>query len=305
MARTPQQDLAIVVLLMIALGVAWYYTGGTESDLARGGPLFSQQQGSTIPGIPIPRVFLGGTEGQDEGPKSTTITTYLGAITEERSPYANRVSLSASLASASLDGEYLTLRVNSSAESPITISGWKLESSVSGLRVAVPLAVALPAQGSNSIAEPVALAPGHTAYLITKRSPIGTSFRTNLCTGYFEQFQDFTPPLSLDCPRPTTEADTYFALGTYTDECESIVRSLGRCEFSTKSVPGSAGNQCVQFVTTELSYNGCVARHKTQPGFYRDTWYLFLSRDSELWRSRSERIRLLDENDKVVSVITY
>lgn len=305
MARTPQQDLAIVVLLMAALGVAWYYTGGTESDLARGGPLFTQPQGSTIPGIPIPRVFLGGSESDDTGPKSTTVETYLGTLTEERSPYASRITLEGTATSASLDGEYLTLRVRQSAGAPITVSGWRLESTVSGISVALPLGVSLPAQGDVSVPTPVTLSPGQTAYIVTKRSPNGVSFRTNLCTGFFEQFQDFTPGLSLECPRPTDEARTYFTPGTYTDECETILNSIGRCIFSTKSVPSSAGSQCAQFVTSELNYNGCVARHKNDANFYRDTWYLFLSRDSELWRSRSERIRLLDENNKVVSVLSY
>lgn len=308
MARSPQQDLLIVILLMAALGAAWYYTGGTANDLARSGPLFKMPQvgSGTIPVFSVPSVKINdATSDTASDPETTSVTNYLGTLTEEKSPYAAYVSLEAGNARSSVDSEYLVLRVSSNAPQKVTISGWRIESTATGLSSTLPLAAELPFLGSVNSTGPVSLSKGQSAYIVTARSPNGTSFRTNICTGYFEQFQNFTPSLNLECPSPQTEADTFFTPGSLNDECYDIVRSLGRCTLVIQSIPASAGTACEQFITNTLSYNGCINKHKNEPKFYKDVWYLYLNRDQELWRSRSERIRLLDENGKVVSVVSY
>jgi hypothetical protein len=302
-----QRDLLIVVLFMVALGVAWYYSGGTANDLARSGPLFQlppSQSGN--PAYNVPGVELIETPvKEDTGPVVTTISNYLGTLNEEVSPYAQYVSLEESNAKSGNDSEYVTLRIAYNAPQKITVTGWRLESTATGMQTTLPQAAALPFLGTINTPEPIALSAGQTVYVVTGRSPNGTSFRTNMCTGYFEQYQNFTPPLKLECPSPQDEAVPYFATGSYTDECNDIVRTIGRCTFVTASIPGSAGSRCEQFIHNQLSYNGCINTHKNDPKFYKDDWYVYVNRDQELWRSRSERIRLLDENGKVVDVVTY
>lgn len=307
MARSPQQDLLLVVLLMAALGAAWYYAGGTANDLARSGPLFKMPQvGSNLPVFSVPGVKRTDTGDTSQSePQTTTITNYLGTVTEEKSPYAQYVSLEEGNARSSLESEYLTIRVAQNAPQKITVSGWRLESTATGYNSALPLAAELPFLGSVNSTGPVSLSQGQTAYLVTGRSPNGSSFRTNMCTGYFEQFQNFTPSLSLECPTPQEESDTFFTPGNLSNECYDIIRSLGRCTLVVQSIPASAGTACEQFISGKLSYNGCINAHKNDPKFYKNTWHLYLSRDQELWRSRSERIRLLDENGKVVDTVSY
>lgn len=308
MARSPQQDFLIVLLLMAALGVAWYYTGGNSNDLARAGLLFkfSPTVGGGVVPTAIPGVEqVGG--GVEAPPPSTTqtISNYLGTFTEERSPYAAYVTLEQANASSDIGSEYLTIRVSNNAPSKVTVTGWRLESTATGMSGTVPMAAELPFQGSVNATSPASLSPGQQAYVVTGRSPNGTSFRTNLCTGYFEQFQNFTPALKIECPNPQEEAQNALTTGSYNDTCYDFVRAVPRCTLVTTSVPLPAGEACNQFVTTQLTYVGCINKHKNDPGFYKDTWYLFLNRDQELWRSRSERIRLLDENGKVVGVVSY
>jgi hypothetical protein len=309
MARSPQQDLLLVILLMAALGAAWYYTGGTANDFARSGPLFTMPKvgGGALPVFSIPGVKQNNNPGAGTlvEPQTTSVTNYIGTFTEEKSPYAQYVSLEEGNARSSFDGEYLTLRISSNASQKITVSGWRVDSTATGYTVSLPLASELPFLGGVNSTGPVSLSQGQTAYIVTGRSPNGTSFRTNMCTGYFEQFQNFTPSLNLECPTPQTESDTYFAPGTLTNECFDIIRSLGRCTLVVQSVPLSAGPMCEQFITNTLSYNGCINKHKNDPKFYKEAWYLYLNRDQELWRSRSERIRLLDENGKVVDTVSY
>lgn len=307
MARSPQQDLLIVILLMAALGVAWYYTGGTRNNLAHESPLFSlpgsggpNRAAYSVPGVELSKAP---DSEKDEGP--TTLTNYLGKSEEYPSPYAKYVVLEEGNARSGSESEYLIIRTLSSAPGPTTMTGWKLESTATGMSASIPQAATLPFLGSVNSPSPVSMGPGQTAYVVTGRSPNGTSFRTNICTGYFEQFQNFNPGLKLECPLASQEADTYFTTGSLNDECYDIVRSIPRCTLVLTSVPASAGTQCNTFITTEVSYNGCINRHKNDAKFYKDDWYIYIGRDQELWRSRSERIRLLDENGKVVGVVNY
>lgn len=301
-----KRDLLIVVLLIVALGVAWYYTGGTQSDVARTQPVFFSGE-FTGPIFSVPGVSQRPSDERtlEEPGTVTTISNYLGTFNEERSPYADYVSLQEGTARSGVASEYLILKTKNTIPQRITITGWRIESTATGLGVTLPQAAELPFLGTVNAQTPVSLGGNQTVYLVTGQSPNGTSFRTNLCTGYFEQYQDFEPRLKLECPLPEAEAETYFPTGTLNDECYDIIRTLGRCTYTTKSVPVSAGVYCANFIANELSYNGCINRHKNVPGFYKDTWYLYLHRGQELWRSRSERIRLLDENGKVVDVVNY
>lgn len=307
MASSPQRDLLIVVLLMAALGVAWYYAGGTANDLARSGPIFNVPEiGGTVPVFNVPGVQqqeISGTRSSE--PQTTTITNFLGTFTEEKSPYAAFVSLEEGNARSSYESEYVTIRVAYNATQKITVTGWRLESTGTGIAVSLPLASELPFLGGVNASSPVSLSQGQTVYVITGRSPNGASFRTNMCTGFFEQFQNFTPALRIECPNPQEEAEAYFGTGTLTDECYDIVRAIPRCTLVIQSIPASAGTACEQFITNRLSYNSCINTHKNDPKFYKDDWYLYLNRNDELWRSRSERIRLLDENGKVVDTVSY
>lgn len=308
MARSPQQDLLLVILMMAGLGIAWYYMGGTANDLARSGPLFQTPKiGDTLPVFQVPGVTLPNAPEREEPepPRTETITNYLGTFTEKKSPHAAYVSLERGNAASGLASEYVTVRVSSSAPQKVTLSGWRIESTVTNLGATIPLAAELPFQGSVNNTGPVALSRGQVAYLVTGRSPNGTSFRTNLCTGYFEQFQNFSPSLKLECPTPQTEAEALIPTGAYSEECFDFVRTLPRCTLVLQSVPLDAGATCSTFVTTHLSYNGCIQAHKNDPKFYKDTWYLFLGRGDELWRSRSERIRLVDETGAVVDSVSY
>jgi hypothetical protein len=307
MARSPQQDLVVVVLLMVALGVGWYYTGGTQNDLARSNPLFSTPE-SGNPNMPlfiVPSVTQDEIRSTDTDPEPTFITNYLGTTEEVPSPYASFVSLEEGNAKSGVDSEHVIIRVSSNAPQSVSMAGWKLESTATGMSASIPQAAALPFLGSVNSVGPVTLGKGETAYVITSRTPNGTSFRTNICTGYFEQFQNFTPALKLECPSPQTESDAFFTTGSLTDECYNIVRTIPRCTLVVQSVPASAGAQCEQFISQRLSYNGCINAHKNDAGFYKDDWYLYMNRDQELWRSRSERVRLVDETGKVIDSVTY
>src|SRR5262249_49345475 len=104
------RDLIIFIFIIVALGVAWYYTGGSANDLARTGP-FLTLPGSTKPGTPAYHVpgVVRKPAATEEDDSTEVISNYLGTFTEERSPYAQYVSLEQSGADAGLKSEYLTI----------------------------------------------------------------------------------------------------------------------------------------------------------------------------------------------------
>jgi hypothetical protein len=306
------RDLYFVIFLVIALGLAWYFAGGPSNSLSTDGPLLRAPWVSNNGSFSVPRVGYtpatsGGTSASttESGSIITTITNYLGTFNEVGSPYAAYVSLEKANAASAHKDEYVTIKVNSKAPEKITITGWRIDSTATSLGVSLPQAAELPFLGTVNSQAPVSVSAGQKVYVITGRSPNGTSFRTNLCTGYFEQFQDFKPRLALNCPAPTDEAERELPTGSYTDECYDFVRTLSRCELRVNAIPISVPVACQNFVNETLTYNGCLTDHKNEPKFYGAEWYLYLNRDQELWRNRSERIRLLDENGKVVDVVTY
>lgn len=311
---TAAGDLLIVILLLIALGVAWFYAGGPSSALTHSGPFLSLpapygNSSGTAYTVPTVTNVGGGTGSSGSNTNSnespvTTFSNYLGTFNEIESPYAKYVSLDRGTADSDYAQEYMTVRIASNAPQKITVSGWRIESTASGLGTTLPGATLLPNMGDINTNAPVALSAGDTAYIVTGRSPVGTSFRTNMCTGYFAQFQTFKPSLRLDCPSPEDEAARVMG-GSYTDACHDTVNSIDRCDLMVSSVPAQAGAACQNFIQSTLTYNGCANAHKNDPAFYRNMWYLYLNRDQELWKSRYERIRLVDENGKVISVVTY
>ena len=174
-------------------------------------------------------------------------------------------------------------------------------------------AAVIPFLGQVNVETPITVGGNTIVYVVTGRSPNGTSFRLSKCTGYFEQFQDFAPSLPTQCPLPEDELFNRPGSNSYNDTCINFVEGLGRCTFNIGALPPLIGSQCQNFILNTLSYNGCISAHKNDPDFYRNEWRVYLGRDQELWKNETgsswqnarEEIRLLDENGKVVDVVSY
>ncbi len=157
---------------------------------------------------------------------------------------------------------------------------------------------------SANILGATSLAPGGLALVATAASPVGVSFRENMCTGYLSQFQSFTPSLSDECPSPSqilpmTESN----LVQYGESCFDAIRNLPSCRFPQDLSGVSAS--CRAYLTEKLSYNGCVASNSFRAGFNANMWRVYLGASGELWRNSHDAIRLLDAQGKTVSVYVY
>lgn len=219
------------------------------------------------------------------------------------SPYAGSVSLSAAGAAESGADEYVELSARSGGA--VDISGWILESALTGKRAVIPSAAQPYILGLVNRVAPVMLEAGHTAYVATGPSPIGISFQENMCTGYLAQTQHFTPSLANACPSPSQVLPaTAENMQRYGIDCIDFVSGIPQCTVLT-ALPASLSPACRTYIANALSYNGCVSANQTRPLFERDTWRLYLGISGDLWHDRHDVIRLLDASGRIVDAVSY
>ncbi|MFA6158533.1 MAG: hypothetical protein WC763_02805 [Candidatus Paceibacterota bacterium] len=199
--------------------------------------------------------------------------------------------------------EYLRILAAPQAVATTSLAGMRIKDSAYDTNVTLPQAANLPILGAPYLNTDVLLPPASRAIVTSGRSPIGTSFRVNICTGYLNQFQTFTPDLRQDCPEPLDELK---ASGPYQEaSCQDFVKELPRCRAFNGTFPGGLSAACRAFVTQNLNYNSCAQRNEGSEGFYKDEWRLFLDQTSELWRNSQEVIRLVDPKGNSIDAITY
>ena len=220
------------------------------------------------------------------------------------SPLSDKISIGkVSRGSTGSVSEYVILKAANTNTEKLLITGLRLESSASGRGVDIPKGVQLPFQNQVNVEQPIYLAAGETAYIITGRSPLGTSFRLNKCTGFFSQFQSFIPSIPGRCPLPSSEPLTK-PTNQYNDQCLDYISTLRKCQVVTKP-PTNISPECQKYVTTEINYTKCVERHKNDKDFYDPEWRVYLNRDDTLWKSNREVIYLYDGDHRVIDAVTY
>ncbi len=321
------RDFLLFITFIVILGIAWYVTGGPSRTISHQGwflnpsaPLGSGQ-GYNIPSIPIPSggdsgAAGSGSSGNASEPQANAPSiwdyffNYRAGVgvsaTPATSPYAQYIYLEQGQSQSSDPAfEYIVIRSSQDLKTSLTISGWTLESAIAGIKVTIGSAAQVPFLGQVNSKGPISIGPGTAIVVTTGRSPNGTSFRLNECTGYFEQFQDFRPSLPKECPRPEDEMLRYPETLAGNDACQEFIQTIPQCILTVTSIPGNIGSGCQNFILTVLSYNGCIAAHKNDPDFYRNSWRVFLERDQELWKNTHDAIRLLDENGKLVAQVSY
>ncbi|MEK7098504.1 MAG: hypothetical protein AAB908_01240 [Patescibacteria group bacterium] len=223
------------------------------------------------------------------------------------SPYIGKISIVQDVAGvrANTAGEeYLQIAANYSNPEAIDISGWTLESALSGVHIMVPPAASPFIANSANVLGPTSLAPGGLALVSSAPSPVGVSFRENMCTGYLGQFQRFSPRLFEECPSPSAVLPfTESNLVVYGETCFERIANVPECRFPQNLA--SVSSACRAFLTEKLSYNGCVSANSFRSGFNTNTWRMYLGASGELWRNSHDAIRLLDAEGRTVSVFVY
>lgn len=223
------------------------------------------------------------------------------------SPYLGKISIAEDISGVretTASDEYLQITSNYGNSETVDISGWVLESALSGVRVMIPPSASPFIANSANVLGPTALAPGGLTLIASGPSPVGVSFRENMCSGYLSQFQSFSPPLGEECPSPSQVLPlTESNLVNYGESCFDAIANVPQCRFP-QDLSG-VSYSCETFLREQLSYNGCVRANSFRKDFGKNTWRVYLGASGELWRNSHDAIRLLDAQGKTVSVFVY
>lgn len=222
------------------------------------------------------------------------------------SPYRGSVYLRITAATAgNPSDEYVTLEAAQGEQSPVSLRGWSLTSLLTGVRVYLPDAASPFIGGVINNVDIVALGAGERALVSSGHSPVGVSFRENVCTGYLSQLQTFRPPLANACPRADEVVPlSAGSLQRHGAECVDYIHRIPSCTFAM-NVPADLPPNCKAFIANTFSHNGCVNASRSLPRFTLDTWRLYLGSSVELWKNNHDVIRLLDERGLTVDAIVY
>lgn len=202
--------------------------------------------------------------------------------------------------------EYIVIGASITNNAPINVTGWSIQSALTGARAFIGTGVPTFKMGALGSISDIYIEPGKDAVITTGVSPVGVSIRENICSGYLEQFQTFTPTLTSSCPSPSEELPgTLQNLQKYGVSCVDFVETLNRCEYYLGSIPTNLSDECGGFIKNALTYNGCVERHQWRPSFSLGDWRVFLGRPTEMWQNNRDVLRLLDKEGRTVDVWSY
>lgn len=301
------QAAFIAIGAFLLLFVVWIYTGGPdragyENPPGESPPLWGTGEDMDLEEKPLDE-RLEGIENKIEEIKKTLRALEIQGVA---SPYAGLVDLSGGRPRAeTAREEYLSLRTRSGNNAPVLITGWRLESIVTGKSAVIGNAVPVYRSGQVNHPEPVALTPGERVELISGRSPLGVSFQQNACMGYLSKRQTFIPSIRGSCPDPDRELELYSTVAIADRECFEFVRGLASCEIVSSRRADDFSPACETFLLKQLSYNGCVATHLYEHDFFEDKWHIYFGKGADLWRDEGDIIRLLDQEGRTVDVLMY
>lgn len=278
------KELKYVILVFFILAFVWLFTGGPLSQFAKSGLfLFKPQERATEQITrPLEQITDGGTIPT---PNEEGLDTVALNVRSARESEPSK--------------EYIEVQASKNNKNSLNISRWRLKGKI-GLDVAVGQGTILYMPGQVNPKQDIVLKPGEKAIIVTGLSLLGTSFRLNKCTGYFEQSQDFTPRLPRECPLSEDED----LPNNLKDACLDFIEKIGRCEV-VQSIPPAMDQTCQNYVSTKISYKSCVEVHKNDADFYEPEWRIYLGRSEELWKRSREVITLTDQNGKIIDSKPY
>ena len=224
----------------------------------------------------------------------------------DASVYAGKVFIKESNATESgVSLEFIQLTASDNNSQPVPVMNWTLQSAVSGARAIIPAAAPFFVLGVVNPVQSVYLEPGASIFITTGASPVGTSFRENICSGYLSELHTFTPELANECPTPPEmlpmNADN---LRTYGSSCFDYLDTLTQCHFPA-TLPGELSSACRSFISNTMSYNGCINASRDRVPFALPAFRTYLGLRAELWSNSHDVIRLIDEQGRTVDVLTY
>lgn len=307
--------IPVLIILIIILGLAYSpmknsRNQNTATKKQATAPSSIQPKNSSLGYSPNKEVAENIKEVEDEIKRlERNISKQINE--SRRSPYYNKIKMSrvSGVRGTDPSKEYITLSTNLKDGETVNITGWYFKSEVTGYYAIIGKAALLPFPFTK-VESDVVLQRGDRAIITKGFSPIGISFRTNKCTGFFEENRKFTPSLPLQCPQPEDENLPRFStVSDRNDECIDIIERVPRCttvgnEFLRK-LPDTVPTSCKNYLKTQINYNSCVALHFDDTDFPGNQYRVYLNKFGPLWRKDKEKLNLHDRNGLIVDTVTY
>ncbi len=290
-----------VVIILFSLALVWYaFTNTPNTGALR---LFQMDFLSSISKQVVDPL----------SPGTVTDAPYVDLSSlGEISPYAQKVTIvkdKIPIIGSDLKNEYITIKANKWNKNPINISDWSIQSMITDVWIGLPQGVKVYQAGVVNTPSDIYLAPGETAIISSRPSPVGVSFHENVCTPFLGTTQTFDPPLTGSCIAPATLMQpTINNIKAYGGECVTLAENTPRCTYLTSSsLAGKNVSQaCKDFLIPKLTYTYCVGEKKNDKKFFGSKrWRIFLGEHKRLWKDSYEVIRLLDEKGRTVDVFSY
>ncbi len=312
-----------ILLILLGVGILWFISGGTSkveegvfitpptlekpSEVYGEAPSFWDfLKKPSVKSDSVSKKQLE-TEIKQAKLKADEIEYNLEKIKEKEdaSIYKDKIEISRNYGSRSdINEEYIKLKVNNLNGKKINISTWRLKSVMTGTEVLLGNGIRLPYTSRKNYKEAIFVSGGEDVIIITGRSPIGYSFQVNKCSGYLEQFQDFEPRLSKNCPQVEDENLPFTGPNSFNDDCWDYIDDISQCE-TPLEYPIDMQSECRNYLVKNTNHNACIDNYKDKPNFYKSEWRIFLNRNQELWKKDREIIELRDEFGKLVDSYDY
>lgn len=289
--------IGIIILGLASSGKVFNKKADDQKDSEKttvkaGGGLFAPKKSSSGTSTPKP-VTAKSLESQIK-----EIREQIAA--EKASVYEGSVTMS--VKNPGEQEEYVVLSARGSITTPITITGWKIKSTVTGRTLSI--GTASPLIGFSNANQAVTLKKGERALVYSEEKP-HYSFRTNKCTGYLEQERDYIPTLEKKCPLADSLVSPSSPLYDQ-DTCMDYLGTIPRCtEPDEDEVHDEVNDQCEHFIDQNVNYDGCVNMFKNEPDFFGKEWRIYPTSRRVNWREENDELELLDVNGKVVDSVSY
>jgi hypothetical protein len=189
--------------------------------------------------------------------------------------------------------QYLGIAMPDTLPYPVDISKWRIVA-YDNSSFEIGNGVYLLEQGKVNTSTPIVLRAGERALLLPGPSPVGVSFKLNECSGYLEQFQNFTPLIPKECPKAST-------MGSDT-ACDAYIDTVPQCEIPTNGLAINALTlPCQTFVKENINYPSCVKANQNSAAFEKNEWRIYPAPMESTWYPE-EFYKLYDGNGNFIGI---
>lgn len=192
--------------------------------------------------------------------------------------------------------EFFILVANPLDKNVLNISGLGIENK-SGQKVFIKNAVQDFIQASVNRETPIIVNKKTNVIISTGKSPVGFSFKENICSGFLNQYQTFIPPLEKNCPNALSIIKKSGV--EISTSCQNFLESTSSCKI-IDSFPTNLDAPCIKAIKENVNYNQCVGVTKTGQNFYLNNYRIFLNEESEFFTNTQDLIKIIDQSGKVV-----